>query len=296
MKYSAYKSSLFIFVSSFSLLTSMFCYAQENPIISDFFVLTIPKSGTHMALKMLHMLTSKKGVIIFHELPVSYAGTFREDISRVNFSTAQIEEFFSNWKINNSFVLAHFNLADDFNRFWLDHTDYIKIIQIRDLRDVCVSCVFHQSEDIEKEIGPSSFAEKLLFVICLGSTQTKNRLFHIKKHAKIALEWMQEPHTVLCRFENLVGEQGGGSLKSQREQIAAIAESLNIELNTEKLNWITDNLFGINTGPLIPSTYREGKIGSWRNYFNDEHKRAFEEHLGDIQLSLGYCLFDDERN
>ncbi len=202
---------------------------------------------------------------------------------------------FANWKKNNIFASAHFNLAEYFNCLWQKHPEYIKIIHIRDLRDVCVSCTFFQSEEIEKEIGTSCFAEKLLFVLSLENKPC-NYILRIKKYAEIAAEWIKDPLAVVCRFENLIGEKGGESLISQQEQITAIAKSLNINLDRSKLDWITDNLFGIRSGPSLPSTYREGKIGSWRKFFNAEHKKAFEEHLGEIQLHLGYDLFDDEKN
>ncbi len=240
------------------------------------------------------MLTGKNQVSVMNAFPHSFTCTFKEDDSRVDISYEELNAAFLDWKSGNLFSTAHFNVAEDFHRFWLDHPEYVKIIQIRDLRDVCVSCVFHQSDEIEKEIGPCSFADKLLFVITLGNRATKNRLFHIKKQAQLAADWMQCSETVVCRFENLIGEKGGGNLEPQRNQILAIAKNLKIDLNAEKLEWITTNLFGIISGPSIPSTFREGKAGSWRYYFDEVHKKAFIEHLGEIQLNLGYNLFDDD--
>jgi hypothetical protein len=280
-------------ICSFFFFGSGFCYSIENEK-ADFFVLTVPKSGSHLILKMLHMLTAKTHVNNYAVLKPINAFNFREDDPSIHISSTRIEKAFLNWKTNNLFPLFHFNIAEDFHNFWLKHPNYVKIIQIRDLRDACVSCVFHQSEDIEKEIGPCTFDQKLLHVISLGSQPTKNNLLRLKKYAQIAVQWMQDPETVVCRFENLVGQKGGGSRTAQKEEIIAVANSLGIQLNTARLNWISNNLFGIKSGPKIPSTYREGKIGSWREYFNEEHKRAFEEHLGEVQINLGYDLFDEE--
>ncbi|MBA2367864.1 MAG: hypothetical protein H0V82_02430 [Candidatus Protochlamydia sp.] len=269
------------------------CYSIEN-VKSDFLVLTVPKSGTHLIMKMLHMLTAKTHANNYALFNPITAFNFREDDPSIHISSELVERAFLIWKRSNVFPIFHFNMAEDFHLFWLNHPNYVKIIQIRDLRDVYVSCVFHQLENIEKEIGPCTFDQKLLYLICLDNKPTKNNIIRLKKNAEIAVEWMQDPETIVCRFEHLAGEKGGGSLTAQREQIITIANSLNINLNSAQLNWITNNLFGTETGPPLLSTYREGKIGSWRNYFTDEHKRAFEEHLGEIQLNLGYGLFDDE--
>lgn len=83
---------------------------------------------------------------------------------------------------------------------------------------------------------------------------------------------------------------GGGSIEAQVEQISKIANSLNVRLTPSRLNEIVENLFGNVKGPHTPSTFREGKLGSWQQYFNEEHKKVFKEVFGDLQLSLGYSL------
>ncbi len=239
------------------------------------------------------MLTAKTHVLkkpIFQHL---HAFNFSEDYPSINIPTHKIEEAFFYWKKENLFAASHFNQAEYYDRFWQLHPEYIKIIQIRDLRDVCVSCAFFQAIEIEKEIGPCCFADKLLYIISLEN-KPANLVLRLKKYAQLAAEWIRDPLTIVCRFEDLIGEKGGGSLVSQKEQIRTIAASLNIDLEDSRLNWIINNLFGVESGPSFQSTFREGKIGSWRNYFNEEHKKAFVKHFGEIQLNLGYNLFENE--
>jgi hypothetical protein len=45
--------------------------------------------------------------------------------------------------------------------------------------------------------------------------------------------------------------------------------------------------------PVRSPTFRSGKIGKWKDNFNDEHTKVFKEVCGDILISLGYEDSDD---
>lgn len=258
---------------------------------TDFYVLTIPKSGSHLILKMLTMLTNKTHVfagLVFSQLN---AFTFSEEDPLAYISDEEMGNAFATWKRAHQFPLAHFNFSESFHQFSLLHPQYVKIIQIRDLRDVCLSCAHQHAEQIEDEIGPCTFDEKLLFVITLSDKPTKHPYLRIEKNARLAVKYMEDPNTLVCRFENLVGLNGGGNREDQIRQIEEIARGLNIEVQSSQIDWIVENLFGTATGPQILSTFREGKIGSWKNYFKDEHIKAFNEVFGDLQTALGYPSF-----
>jgi hypothetical protein len=283
-----------IFIFQFAFLSFFYrCEGAESQDVvkcKDFFVLTIPKSGSHLILKMLTMLTNKKHVFPGLLFPQLHAFTFIDENPDAYVSDEEMEAAFATWKKDNVYPLAHFNFSENFQTFASKHPEYVKIIQIRDLRDACVACVCHQEQAIEQEIGPCNFDQKLMFIITLGDKPTKNSFLRIEKNARRAVEWIKDPDTVVCRFEDLVGKKGGGSVEAQRQQIVEIANHLNIDLSNQQLDWIVDNLFGVQTGPQIPSTFREGKVGSWRQYFSEEHKEAFREHFEELQLQLGYSL------
>jgi hypothetical protein len=256
----------------------------------DFFVLTIPKSGSHLLAKLLYMLTNKKHVFPSRQFPQSNFYSFCDEKPNAYIPELQLEEAITQWKFHHLFPLSHFNNSENFYHFSLKHPDYVKLIEIRDLRDVCVSTVFFHFADIEKEIGPCTFDEKLMFIINLDQIPHQHPFIRVAKHAQKALMWIAELDTVVCRFENLVGQNGGGTLEAQEKQILEIASQLHIVLTQSQLKWITTNLFGVHTGPFLPSSFREGKIGSWTKYFKQEHIEAFKQHLGDLQLQLGYPL------
>lgn len=261
-------------------------YAHQG---TDFYALTIPKSGTHLLTKMLMMLT--EDAYVFGHCPP--LGPFRfEDEGHENaVDDREVERYMALWKKNHLFPIAHFNSAPAYDRFSLRHPEYKKIALIRDLRDVIVSCAFMQGPEIEKEIGPCSFEKKIHYLIALGEADIpKNPLLNIYRNAKIAAVWIQDPSVFICRFEDLIGPQGNGDASAQNGLIASLASHIEINLTSEKLSYIIERLFGTDTGPQFPSSFREGKIGTWKKYFDSSHIEAFHRCMGEVQEALGYPL------
>lgn len=269
--------------------------SPKNESPKEFYVLTIPKAGTFLLSKMLNMLTKKNGVSVWSVFPKEIIWKFAKNEEPSSLiSNEEMEKSFQARLKYNQFHFAHFNFAENFQNYSLSHPEYAKIILIRDLRDVCVSAVYFLSERIEKAINSSSMDDKLMFIIQQGDLLFPHASFwKIKKLAQIAAKWINDPSVIVCRFEDLVGEKGGGSLKAQQKQIVMIANSLNIPLSSKNLDKITSQLFGVKKGPDIGGggTYREGKIGSWQTHFKEEHKVAFNRILGPVQQELGYPLF-----
>lgn len=307
------KSSLFIFIS----LLPFFVFANDqkseekysrletslllrkkttlNQSSAPFYVLTIPKAGTFLLNKLLTMLTGKLGVPVW--------GVFKQNSWKFA-NEADPDSFIENKKLEksfkkriklNEFHLAHMNFAENFRRYSKQHSEYEKIVLIRDLRDVCVSTVYYLSEEIEAVIHSTSFDDKLMFVINSETLINEKGFFDsfwkLDKLANIAAEWIKDPTVTICRFEDLIGEKGGGSLEAQQRQITEIANTLNIPLTSKKINEIASQLFGVQNGLETGATFREGKIGSWTAHFKEEHKEAFNRKLGQVQQELGYPIF-----
>ncbi len=264
-------------------------FSEQNKGITSesqkFYVLTIPKSGTHMVMKLITLLTGKEAEMGWRNFALNKEFC---DLSHEGFTA--VENAFHQWELSNRYFISHFYFPHNCSKFSQKHPEYIKIINIRDLRDAFISQVFNQRGELEKECGSADFNEQLMFVINLGDKPTTEKILRIERQAKFAVEWIKRPNIILSRFEDLVGEKGGGSLKAQEEQILKIANGLNISLSKEKLEIINQQLFGNKKGPSIESTFREGKIGYWKAYFNETHENAFKQRLGDLQLALGYTL------
>jgi hypothetical protein len=93
--------------------------------------------------------------------------------------------------------------------------------------------------------------------------------------------WMlYHPNILKVRFEDLVGEEGGGSRSSQEAAIERWATFLAVDVPTETLS---EGLFG------DTKTFHKGRVDSWRDVFKEHHLKAFEREFGDVLVDYGYA-------
>jgi len=93
--------------------------------------------------------------------------------------------------------------------------------------------------------------------------------------------WMlYHPRVLKLRFEDLVGEEGGGSRERQEEAVERWAKFLAVDIPAETL---CQGLFG-NT-----KTFEKGRVDSWRDVFKEHHLREFEREFGDVLVDYGYA-------
>ena len=127
----------------------------------------------------------------------------------------------------------------------------------------------------------------------------------ISQFYHVFLPWAYDQRVGSIRFEDLIGEQGGGGKKAQYEVIKKVAQHLGIRvdkklfkskyfkfnklekleigyLNKKMLQKIENKLFG---GTY---TFRKGQIGEWQEYFTDYHKTIFKKVGGQLLIDLGY--------
>jgi hypothetical protein len=91
---------------------------------------------------------------------------------------------------------------------------------------------------------------------------------------------LYHPHVLKLRFEDLVGEEGGGSKPSQAAAIESWAKFLAVDVPAEEL---AEGLFG------GTSTFSKGRVDSWRDVFKEHHRKAFDREFGDVLEDYGYA-------
>jgi hypothetical protein len=233
----------------------------KNLSVPNFILLTTPKMGTHLVQKTIALMLGKAPLWGYQ--------------TQVDLNT-WIKQLAENI---NEYPFSHLARRENYS-FCIENN--FKVITIkRDLRDQLVSSIFAQDK-IDKSKGKYvdlPFGEKLkqkIFncfnnsVYFLGCTSTEE----IRRINSLGL---------LVKFENLVGPKGNGSLNLQKLEIKKIASYLNIALNERQITYICENLWG-NT-----LSFRNGKIGDWRNYFTKEIKEEFiRKGGGDILIYDGY--------
>lgn len=87
----------------------------------------------------------------------------------------------------------------------------------------------------------------------------------------------------MVRFDELIGVRGGGIRELQMNVLARIARHLGISADTELLERVGRNLFSERS-----ATFRQGRIGTWKEELNPQHKAAIKCHLGSLLVELGY--------
>jgi hypothetical protein len=94
--------------------------------------------------------------------------------------------------------------------------------------------------------------------------------------------WRDRSGAIVVRFEDLVGEAGGGDPEAQLEAIVRVARALQVPLADGDLARIRDRLYG------GTSTFRRGLAGQWREEFGADHRTAAAETLSDVLRDWGY--------
>ena len=161
---------------------------------------------------------------------------------------------------------------------------------IRDPRDVCVSDFFyilknpnHRLHSFYKKLTQ---AEQLMASIKGIPSEKLNGSpdsLDIGSHYKYYKGWVNKSAGVVIKFEDLIGEKGGGSREDQKNTVIKIIKYLGIELPDRKLKFVCSKVFWPNA-----RTFRKGQVGGWKDYFRPDHLEAFYNVMGDMMNFFGY--------
>lgn len=246
--------------------------AQDKPQEQKILFTSIPKAGTHLLKKAIQLITGN--------VPIRWIG-----IAKVKEFNARVD-----LRMPNRITGSHlFPEIDQVRTRFSDR--YKKVLIIRDPRDVMVSFMHHL---LKRMIwcGYTQFDYNHFETLPLEERMKETLLFpdefrNPKTCFQYAAEWMKDPTVFVCRFEDLVGPKGGGNKKKQHETLAALATYLGYSLSKKEISSIASQLFG---GTW---TFRKGKIGGWKKYYNKENKRLFKELMGEAVVNLGYEKSDN---
>jgi hypothetical protein len=188
------------------------------------------------------------------------------------------------------FVTAHARFHPVLSEL-LDELRFKPILLLRDPRDIVVSHAFYMVQNtLHKHHGYytgtlKSDEERLMASILGhgGEEDAENPLPSIGQIIGRYLPWLKDPSTLVVRFEDLIGAQGGGDDEKQLAEIERIGRFVERPLSQDQARQIARKMYG--KGSL---TFRKGRVGDWQNHFTEAHKRAFAEVAGDLLAELGY--------
>jgi len=260
----------YFFLMLFIFLSFNVC-AQNKKI----FLIGLPKCGTHLIRKCLQLITGKSRL---------------NSENRLFLNESQVE------KISSSTIFVTHALYTEKNLNILKKNNFRGVFIYRDPRDQIVSMVHYiRKADIGhiSDLKQKSCDE--LFDLCMNDygyvfyriwdftyRSLGRKKITIADIYKNYLNWVSESFVYVTSFEKLVGPLGGGTSKLQYNEIKNISHHVGFDLSSEEIKIIEDNLFG--NSP----TFREGKIGAWKEYFTEEYKSKFKKNAGQLLINLGY--------
>lgn len=204
------------------------------------------------------------------------------------------------WKLgsasNASIIRSHLMYCDEVLSI-LSEFDVRLLFIYRDLRDVALSHarwvtqeerIFLHDVYVQKE----TFDEQLMSSIMgvpLGTPFASNA-----SHPDIGTDfsrwqgWVTNSQTLAVKFEDLVGERGGGDEAKRLHLVEHIMDHLEISISTSE---IKSRFASQVMNPEESHTFQKGgkgTIGGWQKFFKESHKQAFKRVAGDILIDLGY--------
>lgn len=238
------------------------------------FANSIPKAGTHLLRKVINQLPGVVPSWTYH-IDHQISG-WQKQIQAVR---------------RGQVVTAHLPWSTELAAL-LEQQECKLLLMIRDLRDIAVSGAFYgaykdKSHRLHHYLNSLSSDDERLMASIAGidghllADGIRSKSWG--EHAEGFLPWFDDDACLVIRFEDLIGESGGGSRSRQLQAISSIAAHLGVSLDEESLAKIADNAFSTRS-----RTYRKGQIGDWQNHFNEEHKRVFQQTAGDALIRMGY--------
>lgn len=248
------------------------------------FANSIPKSGTHLLTQVLTG-TPKLWYSALHTTDNDFLAPGAEFASPID---AAAFEARSAVVRNGQYMTAHMG-ADPGLVDTLARTGFQSLLMVRDPRDVAVSLAFYYSGnarlkyyDTFQELGTPQ-ARLMAVITGLPATATLPALPPIGAVMRKYVGWQDDPRTEVIRFEELVGEAGGGTVEQQRESVRRVLAQCRRDTSEATIDRVCRTAFARHG-----ATFRRGAIGDWVNHFTPEHTAAFDETVAAGLAAFGH--------
>lgn len=168
--------------------------------------------------------------------------------------------------------------------------EFRSVLILRDPRDVAISHTRYVTNDprhflYERYQDLYRSDEERLMATITGFAADEHSQGQESVGERLAkyIGWIGQPSIHVCRFEDLVGERGGGTRGRQREAVTTISKYVDRPLADDQLDRVCKKVWSSRT-----ATFRKGRIGDWREHFSAEHRAAFKESAARGLVDLGY--------
>lgn len=249
----------------------IFSFSQGLGKENKFLMVTFPKSGSHLVEKYFTLLTE-----IGHCYQPAY--------NHLGLSGIHLFEY------NDSFSRRYRGIR--------------KLIVIRDLRDICVSAARWISgfSNFSNWVSQHPTIEEQISLLIEG--KLSGFLGFIPYCCEILEKILDEDDEYyIVKFENLIGQKGGGSDRAQMEEIYNISEFIGVSLSRSDVTYIQKNLFGMRQTDLNQlernnlswtNTFYKGRIGQWKEVFTSKHIEEFRSRPFYLNYLIKYGYEENE--
>ncbi len=219
---------------------------------ANFTLFTIPKSGTHLVIKLL-------------ESPL-----------------------FCDAARDSSPYHEHFRGIDPVRYFHKKGPAQKAIVPIRDIRDVALSWIDwvekypEHCPIINRDAFFSMSKEDKIIAMFSPEIWGKSLFMEEYKACMRFIKAVPSDRLLLISFEKLLGSKGGGSDYEQLEEIRRVADFLSIPYNEQQLQETAENLWGSTV------TFNKGQSERWKSEYNASHIELSQAVCGEYLMKFGY--------
>jgi hypothetical protein len=246
-------------------------------------VTAFPKAGTHLIKGLLDGLSLRRigGTIEYYGWP--------ED-DRHQHPLPQVKSWLENLRCR-CYLLGHIAWNDEIAQL-VEQRRIKVLLMVRDPRDVVVSHVFHCLRLAESKFHDyyhqlPDLSERLRVTITgLDSVSTQLPAYwlpDLSSRFGDFLQWQKSENCLVCRFEDLVGEKGGGTQETQRDAVSRVLDFIGFPEGAKTPETLAGGLFS-----PVSTTFRKGAIGGWREHFTPEINELFKSTSQELLVKLGY--------
>jgi len=262
---------------------------------------SIPKAGTHLVGKLLNLLdyTERFWIepnYIYHRGLIYKLIGFYRRMTNIAYTRGyiiglmypiEVKKSYIDKKLNKvkegEFILSHLGYVDDLLNKTIE-LNFKPIQVIRDPRSILNSLVpyvmsnkWHPLYGIFKDMTN----EERYKISLYGYFKGKIRLEPLYTRCNAVSSWINNDNVLTVKFEDLVGNKGGGNDIKQKELIIKICKHINADI--DNIDTIQENLFGDKS-----IGFRKGKIDSWKEEIPSTIQEEANEVLKPILKMWNY--------
>jgi sulfotransferase 6B1 len=249
---------------------------MKQPLaIAPFFVNTVPKSGSHLLRQILLGLPDMKHEWSKHWYFEGYPSQYKDFKTR--FKTLR----------TNEVAFGHLYYADLWKDFF-NEWGMKRMFLYRDPRDIVVSFVYYILNSQRNNPSYTYLAHRCSTqkerykAIIEGFKSGSHERPGITEWYERFIKWKNDSNALVLRFEDLVGGH-------RFEELKKIQQYLLPEITEQALAKKMILQMDQNIRPEESLTFRRGKVGSWKDEFDDELKELTHRLCGSLLKELDYA-------